>query len=148
MISKFSALMFETYHKNEQTLGTLLRYISLLFFRQVILSEVERFVSKPPICTERHLMAAFIIGLVNNKLKVCLYAWFAKSSPKIYINDFLTKYLHNVNGFITFLQVSCQYTSKYKSYSCSKFGKSLCIYITAAMLVDKRMPASPFSHIT
>ena len=75
----------------EQTLGTLLRYISHLFLRQVILSEVETFVSKPPICTERYLMAAFIIRPVNNKLKVCLYAWFAKSSPKIYIDDFFDK---------------------------------------------------------
>ena len=91
MISKFSALMFETHHKNEQTLGTLLRYISHLFLRQVILFKVETFVSKPPICTERHLMAAFIIGLVYNKLKVGLYSWFAKSSPKIYINDFFDK---------------------------------------------------------
>ena len=77
-----------------------------------------------------------------------LCSWFAMTSSKINLRTFLTKVSHNVNDSI--LKNLCKVqvdTNKCKSYSCSKFRKSSYIYIAVAMLVGKRMPTSPFSHI-
>ena len=96
---KFGALMFETYPINEQ----LLRCISHLLLRQVILSDVGTFVSfvsKPPICTERHLLiAAFIIGLIINDFKVvvraCYGAYFLAQVFKYLAPNFVSGDLHD-----------------------------------------------------
>ena len=63
-------------------------------------------------------------------------SWFAMTSSKIWINDFLDKALNNVNNLI--LEVSGRYTKKMQKLWLLKVLKISIHFIVAAMLVGKR----------
>ena len=84
------------------------------------------------------------MNCVNDKKLLVSYSWFALTSPKIQIKDFLTKFLHNVNNPV----LKSRYTNRCKVTAAQSLETLYTFILQQECWWAKENATSPFSHVT